>query len=420
MQLYISNAVWPEYNSKPCYILLRDERILEISLSPLTDIPVDCQTIEAGGQWLIPGLLDLGTQGGEPGLEHRETMDSLAKAAKAGGYSHLAVFPELKPITDNATAVKSLIALGKSKKIQLLPIAAASVQIDGKNMTEMMDISKAGAAGFSQGPQSDFPADLMMRTLEYLKISGSLTLTHPSHYSLIHNGQMHEGAVSTLLGLRGYPAFIEKMNVERNLNIIRYTGGRLHFWGLSTADSIPLIKMAKEEGLDVSASVAINNLLFTEEELLTYDTNFKVLPPLRSELDRRALLEGVKEGTLDCVVSAHQPWNAEAKDIEFPYAKFGSIGIQTVLSAYCTHLKEDIPWEVMIKALSDNPRKILHLPPIQPIIGSFINFSLFDPEQDWVLKEETNFSESKNACLWNKALKGRITSSYIDDNFEKH
>jgi dihydroorotase len=420
MQLYISNAVWPEYNSKPCYLLIQEERILDISLSPLQDIPLDCPTIDAKGQWLIPGLVDLGTQGGEPGLEHRESMDSLAKAAKAGGYSHLAISPELNPITDNATAVKSLISLGESKHIQLLPIAAASVLMDGKNMTEMMDIAKAGAVGFSQGAQSDFPSDLMMRTLAYLKISQSLTITHPSQYSLIQNGQMHEGAISTLLGMRGYPAFLEKMSIEKNLNILRYTGGRLHFWGLSTADSIPLIKMAKEEGLEVSASVPINNLLFTEEALLDYDTNFKVLPPLRSEHDRRALLDGVKEGIIDCVVSAHQPWNTEAKEIEFPYAQFGSIGIQTVLSAYFTHLKMDIPWDAMLKALSENPRKIANLPPIQPIKGSYINFALFDPELDWVLNEETNFSESKNASLWKKALKGKITCSYIHDNFEKH
>jgi dihydroorotase len=420
MQLYISNAVWPEFNSKPCYLFIKDETLWEVSLHPLENIPENCFKIEAEGQWLVPGLADIGIQAGEPGNEHRETMESLARAAKAGGYSHLAVSPELLPIIDNATAVKSLIALGDSKGIHMLPIAAASVQLDGKNMTEMMDMSKAGAIGFTQGLQSDFPSDLLMRTLEYLRMTENITFSHPANYALIHNGQMHEGLNSTLLGMRGFPAFLEKMNIERNLNILRYTGGHLHFWGISTADSVALIKKAKEEGLIVTASVSINNLLFTDSALLDYNTDFKVLPPLRSEMDRMALIEGVKERTIDCVVSGHQPWDSEAKDLEFTYAKFGSIGIQTVLSAYHTYLKNEIPWNTMVDALSKTPRKILNLPPIEAKNGSAIAFSLFDPNYKWTLNDQTNLSESKNACLWGRDLLGKITFSYAGIKAEKH
>lgn len=408
MNLYISGVKIPERGKGNFDVQIENGIISGIQTAQdTTGYPEHFQVIDGKGLNLIPGLCDIGAFIGEPGYEHRETLQTFTDATLRGGITDVAVLPELSPVTDSASKVRQLRDRSNELPVNLYPLGAASVQLDGKNIAELRDMHESGCIGFTQG-YKPFPADLLLRTLEYSRSFRTLILSHSASYDLITGAQVHEDENSTQMGVRGYPAFIETMAIERDLHLLRYTGSHLHFLAVSTAESVELIRKAKNENLNISASVSINNLIFNSEAVSGFDSNFKLRPPLREEKDRLALIQGLKEGIIDCIISQHIPWDKESKDLEFTYAEYGSIGIQTVLSAWNTYLRDAISLTEFIQYASVNPRRIVNLPQNVIEVGEKVSFSLFDMDEKWIFDENSNASKSNNATFRGKELQGIV------------
>lgn len=417
MNLYISDVNIPERGKENFDIRIENGTISDIIVSKSrSKLPENIQLIDGKGLTLIPSLCDIGAFIGEPGYEHRETLHAFSMASLRGGVTDVAVLPNLNPVTDSASKIKQLKDRSNELPIHLHPLGAASTQLDGKNIAELRDMYESGCVGFTQG-YKPFPADLLLRTLEYSKSFKTLILAHAASYDLIIGAQVHEDENSMQMGLRGYPSFIETMAIERDLQLLKYTGSHLHFLAVSTAESVDLIRKAKAENLNISASVSINNLIFNSDSTVDFDSNFKLKPPLRSENDRLALIQGLKEGTIDCIISQHIPWDKESKDLEFTYAEYGSIGIQTLVSAWNTYLSNEMTLEQFLQSTAINPRKILNLPEVVIEKGAKASFALFDKEHSWVFDESGNESRSTHGTLWKKELKGIVKACYTKGQY---
>ncbi|HRD81525.1 MAG TPA: dihydroorotase [Saprospiraceae bacterium] len=377
------------------------------------------EVIEGKGAWCSPGWLDFGTQGGDPGLEHREDFNSLSEAALAGGYTTLVCAPNTDPPLHSKSEIAYLMAQNRRLPVQLLPLGAASMHCQGKDITEMLDMRAAGAVAFGDGHTPIANSGLMLRALQYATAFDGIIVNRPSDAGIAGGGQLHEGAISTRLGLRGIPALAEQLMTERDLHLLEYTGSRLHLWGLSTRGAVEMVRRAKKAGLRVTASVAALNLLFTDEVLGDFNENFKVLPPLRSEDDREALLEGLEDGTLDFIFSNHLPLDTEAKDREFPYADFGAIGLQTAAAALHTHLGLRFSPQQWIKWLALRPREIFGLPAPSVQVGVQAWLTLFQPNAEWTFQREHILSKSHNSPLIGQSFKGRVWATISGPHYRK-
>lgn len=357
-----------------------------------------------------PGWLDVGTHIGDPGFEHREDLFSAAAAAAAGGYTGLTCMPNTLPALHSKSEILYVVNKSKGLPVRVYPIGAVSQGAEGKDLAELFDMHTAGAVAFSDGCQPVQDAGLLLRAMQYASAFGGLIINQPHHKTLAAGGQMHEGVVSTSLGLRGLPALAEEVMVQRDLSLLEYAGEgcRLHLHLVSTAKSVALIRAAKRAGLPVTASVAVANLCFTEERLAQFHSNWKVLPPLRSGTDVAALLEGVADGTLDVVCTHHRPWDEEAKNLEFPYAEFGMIGLETAFSMYRTFAAERLSLADWVRASALRPREILGLPMPVFEVGAAADFTVFDPDATWVLGENDLHSKSRNSPLLGQPLRGRV------------
>lgn len=355
-----------------------------------------------------PGWLDIGVYAADPGYEHREDMNTAAAAAAAGGFTAMACFPN----TDPALHTKSEILYVKNKSADLpvhcYPIGAVSQDCAGKDLAELFDMHAAGAVAFSDGKRAVQDAGLLLRALQYAKAFNGLVLNVPHHNTIAAGGQMHEGVMSTSLGLKGLPALAEELMVQRDLSLLEYSGGRLHIHLVSTAKSVEMIRTAKKAGLPVTCSVAVANLCFSDEKLIDFDSNWKVVPPLRSQSDSRALIDGISDGTIDFICSNHTPWHEEAKNLEFPYADFGMIGLETVFALCRTFLKKTLTVEKLVEKMCLAPRQILGLPTPKIAPGERAELTVFDPNAEWVLEEKDIRSKSRNTPLIGQTFKGKV------------
>ena len=351
------------------------------------------------------GWIDLGAQACDPGYEHREDLSSISKAAAAGGYTALAPFPNTNPVTHDKLGVDYLKSRTNTSLVDFLPIGAVTKNCEGKEITEMFDMTKAGAVAFSDGAQSIQHAGVLLRALQYVKAFDGLIIHQPKDKTIARNGQMHEGKTSTMLGLRGIPSMAEELMVQRDLSLNEYVDSRLHFSKISTEGSVDLIKKAKRKSSNITASVSALNLLLTDQEMLGFDTNLKVLPPLRGKRDINALKSGLKDGTIDCIVSNHIPHDLETKNLEFGNAEFGAIGLQTTFAIANMALKDV---DLVIEKFAIGIRKILgiELPKIE--VGESPNFTIFDPTLEWTFSTENNQSKSKNSPFLEKNLTGKV------------
>lgn len=349
--------------------------------------------------------LDIGTQIGEPGLEHREDIQSIAKAAKAGGYSTIAPFPNSVSPVQSKAAIKFIIDLAKANNFNILPIAAMSVDCAGQDISEMIDLSRSGAIAFSDGLKSAGNSGILYRALEYAKSFDGLIVQHSVDKHLAFEGQMHEGLTSTSLGVKGIPGIAETIALRRDIDLLQYTKSKLCLFGISSAEALKIIRESKRSSENLFATVAYLNLIKTDVDLTTFDSNLKVTPPLRGKKDRQDLVKAINDDTIDAIVSNHYPLDEEAKKLEFTYAHFGASGIETCFAALNTFCGHEIHLEKIVEKLSAGPRKILNISNPTFTVGDDADMTLFDPDYEW--KFEKTLSKSLNNPFLGTSFKGK-------------
>lgn len=394
------------FHLKKRNVLINNGRIAEIGDKNYSADKV----IDAEGKILSTGWFDLGAFVGDPGLEQKEDLTSLSKAAAAGGFTGVAVLPNTHPTIQTKNEVAYIQQGNESRLAQLFPLAAVTKSCKGEELTEMIDLHNAGAVGFTDGLHGLWHTDIFLKALQYLQKFEGVLIDHPEDIWLNKFGQMHEGINSTMLGLKGMPRIAEEIAVARNLELLSYSGGKVHFSRLSTARSIDLVRQARKKGLQVTCDVTGYQPLLDDSLLSDFDTNYKVNPPLREKADQDALLKGLKDGTIDILISGHVPQDDESKFLEFDLSDFGMINLQTFASQLSS-LSEDIELSDLIEKVTDNPRKLLsmELPSIE--VEAKANLTLFDPTLEWTFTEDENLSKSKNSPWLGKKLKGKAVGA---------
>lgn len=360
--------------------------------------------IDLKGKWVSAGWIDLFSNFSEPGHEHKEDIRSGVQCAVNGGFTDVCLIPNTDPPLETKGDVQFIKKL--SNEISLYPLAAISEGTKGENLTEILDLQANGAIAFTDGINPIWNTELLLKALQYVQKFDGLVIQRPKDIGLSRNAQMHEGVISTSLGLDGEPSLSEEIIIQRDLEILKYAGGRLHFNQLSTKRAVDLVRKAKKSGLQVTCDVAISHLIYTENDLIDFDTNYKVDPPLRTEKDRKALIKGLNEDVIDAITTSHQPQDQESKQLEFDLADFGMISMQTIFPMLLK-LQDELPIEVSIKKLTDGPRNILNLNPISVSEGSEAKLSVFDPKTEWIFDRTTNVSKSQNSPLIGEKLIGK-------------
>ncbi len=397
------------YQSASPFHLQRQNILIENGI--ITYIGPDKQeadrTIAMDGLCVSAGWVDMHSFVGEPGLEHKEDLESLMAAAAAGGFTEVLCLPNTEPIVQSKGAINYIRSRSENLPVTLLPAAALTVDAQGKDLTEMIDLQQAGAVAFTDGVKPLQGADVLLKALQYVQIFDGLLMNKPEHTRLTEHGQMHEGQASTRLGMKGIPALAEEVMVTRDLQLLNYTGGRLHFSLISTAASIEHIRRAKAEGLQVTCDVASYQAAFTDETILPFDTNYKVAPPFRSQSDVDAIKEGLKDGTIDAFVSAHMPHDTEAKNLEFDLADFGITNLETAYAVANTSLSHALDTETIVAKFTMGPRNVLRLPEPQIEVGQVANLTLFHPDLTWTPAPENSKTKSKNSPFYGQELKGK-------------
>jgi dihydroorotase len=391
-------------------VLIEGRAIAEVGASLSA---ADAETLDCEGLVLAPGLVDLHTHLREPGREDKETVESGSRAAAVGGFTAVSPMANTEPVADNAAVIHEVRALAAAAGLcDVFPVGAITKDLAGDEMAEMGEMVEAGVRVFSDDGRCVPSARVLRNALYYARAFPEVIIAeHCEDPSLAEGGQMHEGFHSYSLGLAGQPREAEEVIVARDLALARLTGGRLHLCHLSSAGSVDMVRRAKAEGLRVTAEVTPHHLVFADEDLVTYDTNLKVHPPLRSTEDRDALWVGLADGTIDAVATDHAPHAVEEKEAEFDQAPPGTIGLETALAAVLTHgvAAGRITLARAIEALSSAPARLLgavdHGGPIEA--GRPANLVVFDPEASWVV-EAPFVSKSRNSAFLHRTLSGRV------------
>jgi dihydroorotase len=385
------------------------------AIGPNIVAPADAAVYAWDNATVSPGWFDIGVQACDPGYEHREDLHTAMQAAAAGGFTGMAVFPNTQPVVHSKSEVVYLRNKTAGHLVDVQVIGAVSVDAAGKDLAELYDMHTAGIIAFSDGDHPVQDAGLMLRALQYVQAFNGLVINQPYHKTLAGGGQMHEGVVSTSLGLKGLPALSEEVALQRDLSLLEYSGGRLHCHLISTKKSVSLIRAAKAAGLQVTCSVALANLCSTDERLSAFDSNWKVNPPLRGQSDVDALLEGLLDGTIDCISTHHTPWDEESKNLEYPYAAFGMTGLDTAFIWYATFLSERLPLSVFIEKITEAPRRILGLPAPQIAVGQPANLTFFATEPTYNLTASDLHSKSYNTPLLGTTVRGKVLGTMRGD-----
>ena len=372
----------------------------------------DYKEINHSNLHLSQGWMDSSVSLGEPGYEDRETISNGLQVAAKSGFTAIALQPNSSPVIDNQSQIHFVKQKAVQSATDLYPIGALTKNSEGTDLAELFDMKNAGAIAFGDYGKSLTNANLLKIGLQYVQDFDGLVLAFCQDEKIKGSGVVNEGIVSTRLGLKGIPNLAEELIVARNLFLLEYTGGKLHIPTISTAKSVELIREAKVKGLQVTCSVAVFNLVLTDEKLDGFDTRFKLSPPLRTDKDRLALLAGVNDNTIDMITSDHNPMDIEHKKMEFDGAKNGSIGLESAFGALLTVL----PLETIVAKLT-NAKSVFKIENSEIAVGKTANITLFTTENEWVFSKENILSKSKNSAFLGTKMKGKVIGIYNNKTF---
>lgn len=377
--------------------------------------PNGARTIDCGGHILCPGLIDMLVFTGEPGEEHRETLASASRAAAAGGVTSMVCMPNTDPVIDEVALVDFLQRRARDTAIVNVNVMAAMTKgLNGEQMTEIGLLLEAGAIAFTNGKNSITNAQVMRRILSYGRDFNALVVHYTEDPDLRGNGVMNEGEVSSRLGLPGISNLAETIMLERDMRLVADTGSRYHNATISCVESLEIIRRAKANGLNVSSGVSINHLTLNENDIGPYRTFCKVRPPLRKEEDRLAMVDGLRDGSIDVIVSAHDPKDSEVKRVPFAEAAYGAIGVETMLpAALRLYHNQEIELCALLRAMTINPAKILGLPSGRISKGAPADLTLFDLNSPWIIDRDNLQSRSKNSAFDEAKVEGRTLMTFV-------
>jgi dihydroorotase len=417
MNLLVKNVTIADpqssFNKQQCDVRVIDGKIQSIGkLSPEKEENV----FDAEGSFLSPGFFDLNCAAGDPGFETKEDIQTLTATARAGGFTGLALLPQTDPVIQSKSQVEYIINKAKNNLVDVYPVGAISQNREAKELAELFDMQQAGAVAFSDGDKALQDDGFMSRALQYAKGFDALLMVYPENKSIAGKSQINESKNSVLLGMKGLPALAEEMHIARDIFLAQYNETKIHISNISTAGSVALIRKAKKDGVQISCDVTAHHLVFTEDLLTDFDSNYKVKPPLRSKADVKALIAGLKDGTIDAVTSQHRPEEIEFKNVEFEIAHYGIIALQTVLPLL---LKAGLDASLIAEKLAINPRKLLNLniPVIEE--GAVANFTVYNPNEKWLYNAANNYSKSANSPLLGAELTGKVTLVYNNQQLFK-
>ena len=378
------------------------------------NLPSREKPIDLKGKYIFPGLVDMRVFVGEPGFEYKENFRTLSNAALSGGVTSVVTMPNTDPIIDNVSIVDFLKRRGRDKsKINIFPCASLTKNIEGTNMTEFGLLQSKGIIAFTDGIKTIQNPRLMSRIMNSAKDLGCLIMQHAEDYELAKNGMINSGIIASKLGLSGIPEIAERVLIERDLTLLEKVKCRYHISQLSSQKSVETIKYRKEI-VKFTSGVSINNLSLNENDIGDFRTFLKLSPPLRREEDRLALVQGLKDGLIDVIVSDHKPEDEESKRLTFAQAATGASGIETLLSLSLElYHNGSLKLDTIIKALTSNPAKILKIDKGNLSIGNDADLCIVDIDKPWIVKKDKLISKSKNTSIEDKKLQGKVTNTFV-------
>ncbi|MEQ8333960.1 dihydroorotase [Nisaea sp.] len=400
-------------------LLVDGSRVLDIGPNVFIDaVQQDVRVVDCKGLCLAPGLVDMRVSTGEPGNEHMETLATAAQAAVAGGVTTFTCLPNTDPIVDDVAVLEFVERLGRDVGlVNIHSYAAATKGLGGKVMTELGLLHESGAAGFTDGGKAIAHPLVMRRLLSYAQLFDTVIVQHPEMPEMVGSGVMNEGETAMRLGLSGIPAAAEVMMIERDLRLVELTGGRLHFSCLSTGAAVDAVRRAKASGLRVTADTAPPYFALNESAVVGYRTFAKLSPPLRTEEDRCAVIEGIADGTIDAIVSAHTPGDRDQKRLPFTQADFGGVGLETLLAVSLELVHNNqVPLLTVLKALTQTPADLLKFPAGRLRRGHLADFILFDPDRAVRIDRDELRGKSRNTPFDERPVQGRVERTYRAGN----
>ncbi len=395
-------------------VLLADGKIESVGSGLIG--PEGIQTVDVAGRVVAPGLVDVHVHLREPGREDAETVATGARAAAAGGFTAICAMPNTDPVTDNQAAVGFIVKQGAAARAaRVYPIGAISLGQKGEHLAEFGELVQAGAVAVSDDGHPVVSSHLMRTALEYAQTFDVPVVDHCEDPSLAHGGAMHEGVVSTQLGLKGIPSAAEAIMVARDILLAELTGGHVHICHVSARQSVDLIRQGKDRGVNVTAEATPHHFALTHDACANYDTNTKMNPPLRELADVEAIRVGLEDGTIDAIATDHAPHHYETKDRDFDEAPFGVVGLETALGLGISELVTPglLTLPQLIRRMSTDPARIFHLPggTLQP--GMPADLCIFDPEARWVVEPDRFYSKSRNTPFAGRWLQGRVEGTFV-------
>lgn len=414
--------------------LIKNVRVIDpaLSLDEVADILIDGQTIAQVGKNIecadaeifdrdgciaVPGLVDIHVHLRDPGQEYKETIETGTAAAAHGGFTGICSMPNTNPTTDNATTIDYVLdKAAQAGHCRVYPSGACTKGLKGESLSEMGDMVLHGAVAFTDDGRGVQNSGVMRRVMDYAKMFNKVVMSHCQDEDLVGPGQVNEGVVSTRLGLAGWPATGEELQIQRDIALSELTGCPIHIQHITSARGVELVREGKARGIQVTCEVTPHHLVLNEDDITTtYNTNLKMNPPLRSKADNAALIEGIKDGTIDCIVTDHAPHADHEKAREFELAPFGMTGLETSLGVILTYLVDPglITYNELVELMAIKPREILRLDQVTLKQGSVADITIFDPEVTWTVQSDDMYSKSHNSGFLRYTLKGRATDVFV-------